>query len=114
MSPIKDDWKPLPLGIVNVREYAESKVSSNEWKCLDELWDRESSWRTKKRPWLAVNRSSGAYGIPQSLPGNKMASEGSDWRVNPQTQIDWGIKYINQRYGSACAALRHHDRRGWY
>jgi soluble lytic murein transglycosylase-like protein len=99
----------------NIRHYAESQVSATDWICLDELWDRESSWRTKKDPHRAVNRSSGAYGIPQALPASKMATAGKDFRFNPKTQVKWGLNYINQRYGgSACKALEHHNRKGWY
>ena len=53
------------------------------------------------------NSSSGAYGIPQALPGSKMASEGSDWQTNPATQIKWGLGYIEGRYGSPCKAWSH-------
>lgn len=106
---------PVELEKNNFRFYAQSKVETYaEWVCLDELWQRESSWQTRKNPHLAVNRSSGAYGIPQSLPASKMASAGWDWKTNPRTQIDWGINYIESRYGDACTALRHHDLKNWY
>jgi hypothetical protein len=81
----------------------------NQFSCLVKLWNRESNWR-----WNATNKSSGAYGIPQSLPATKMASAGADWRTNPDTQIRWGLGYISGRYGNPCAALAHSDRRGWY
>lgn len=102
------------IEITAVREYARDKVAPAQWLCLDELWQRESSWQTKKRPWLAVNRSSGAYGIPQSLPASKMASKGKNYRVNPYTQVDWGLSYISERYGLPCNALNHHNKKGWY
>ena len=70
-----------------------------EWQCLDNLWERESNWRH-----LIANPSSGAYGIPQALPGSKMASAGADWKTNPATQISWGLGYIKGRYGSPCGA----------
>jgi hypothetical protein len=94
--------------------YAYDYIKKFEWgfdqySCLVKLWNRESNWRVN-----AMNRSSGAYGIPQSLPGNKMASEGMDWLTNPQTQIRWGVKYINARYGTACGALVHSNNVGWY
>lgn len=114
IAPIGDGWRLMPTEQENVRYYAEAQVSPAEWICLDELWQRESSWQTRKSPHLAVNRTSGAYGIPQALPANKMASAGKDWRYNPKTQIKWGLNYINKRYGSACKALEHHNRRGWY
>jgi len=81
----------------------------DQYSCLVKLWERESNWR-----YNALNSSSGAYGIPQALPGNKMASEGSDWASNPQTQIRWGVKYIKGRYGNPCTALVHSNQIGWY
>jgi hypothetical protein len=83
--------------------------SYDQFSCLVKLWERESNWR-----WNATNKSSGAYGIPQSLPASKMASAGADWRTNPETQIRWGLKYIDGRYGSPCAALVHSDEHNWY
>jgi len=71
-----------------------------EFACLVTLWHNESGWS-----WSATNPSSGAYGIPQALPGWKMASAGSDWLTNPATQIAWGMDYIDGRYGSPCSAL---------
>ena len=82
---------------------------SDQYSCLVNLWERESNWRVNAR-----NQSSGAYGIPQSLPGTKMASEGGDWLTNPETQIRWGLKYIKGRYGSACGAFAHSNKFGWY
>ncbi|MEY4713933.1 MAG: hypothetical protein RIQ37_263 [Actinomycetota bacterium] len=98
----------------STKGFALSEVERRGWdysqySCLVKLWERESNWR-----WNALNRSSGAYGIPQSLPGNKMASAGADWRTNPETQVKWGLGYIDGRYGSPCSALAHSDRRGWY
>ncbi len=98
----------------STKGFALSEVERRGWdysqySCLVKLWERESNWR-----WNALNRSSGAYGIPQSLPGNKMASAGADWRTNPETQVRWGLGYIDGRYGSPCSALAHSDRRGWY
>lgn len=98
----------------STKGFALSQVEARGWdysqySCLVKLWERESNWR-----WNALNRSSGAYGIPQSLPGTKMASAGADWRTNPQTQVKWGLGYIEGRYGSPCSALAHSDRRGWY
>ena len=83
---------------------AHSKMASYRWDdaefvCLVALWTAESGWS-----WSATNPSSGAYGIPQSLPGWKMASAGSDWLTNPATQITWGMNYIRSTYGSPCKA----------
>jgi len=81
----------------------------DQWSCLDRLWERESNWNPH-----AQNPSSGAYGIPQSLPGNKMASAGSDWQTNPATQITWGLNYIEGRYGNPCGAWAHSEAHNWY
>ncbi len=70
-----------------------------QWQCLYTLWQHESGWNEK-----AGNPSSGAYGIPQSLPASKMASAGSDYRTNPATQIKWGLSYIQGRYQNPCNA----------
>ncbi len=82
---------------------------SNEYDCLVALWNRESHWNV-----YAHNPSSGAYGIPQSLPGDKMASAGADWQTNPKTQITWGHAYRVGRYGTPCGAWAHSGRKGWY
>ncbi len=71
----------------------------SQWGCLNSLWNGESGWR-----WSATNPSSGAYGIPQSLPASKMATAGPDWLVNPVTQIRWGLSYLKRAYGSPCRA----------
>jgi len=83
--------------------------SASQFGCLDSLWTRESHWNP-----LAHNSSSGAHGIPQALPGSKMASVGADWATNPVTQIKWGLGYIQSRYGSPCSAWAHSQARGWY
>ncbi|WP_372728669.1 lytic transglycosylase domain-containing protein [Nocardioides sp.] len=83
--------------------------SSDQFGCLDSLWTRESNWST-----TADNPTSSAYGIPQALPGSKMASAGSDWATNPVTQITWGLGYIQDRYGSPCSAWGHSQSVGWY
>lgn len=97
---------PLAIG---QRMAASAGWTGGEWSALRELWNRESGWNPR-----AENPSSGAYGIPQSLPASKMASAGSDWRTNPATQIRWGIGYIKDRYGSPTAALSFHDSHNWY
>jgi hypothetical protein len=76
--------------------------------CLVALWDRESGWNERAANGI------GAYGIPQALPGDKMASEGSDWETNPVTQIEWGLGYIEGRYGTPCEAWNHSEDVGWY
>jgi hypothetical protein len=81
----------------------------DQFPCLDKLWTKESGWNHKAR-----NSSSGAYGIPQSLPGSKMASIADDWETNPATQIKWGLGYIEGRYGDPCGAWAHSQDVGWY
>jgi hypothetical protein len=83
--------------------------SSSQFSCLQPLWAGESGWSV-----TASNPSSGAYGIPQALPGSKMASAGADWQTNPATQIKWGLGYIKSTYGSPCAAWSHEQSDGWY
>ncbi|MHB1875998.1 MAG: aggregation-promoting factor C-terminal-like domain-containing protein [Streptosporangiaceae bacterium] len=83
--------------------------STSQFSCLDPLWTRESGWNP-----YASNPTSGAYGIPQALPGSKMASAGADWQTNPATQIKWGLGYIQATYGSPCAAWAHETTYGWY
>jgi len=82
---------------------------SSQMSCLLPLWAGESGWRV-----TAANSSSGAYGIPQALPGSKMASAGPDWRTDAATQIKWGLGYIHDRYGSPCGAWGFKQGHGWY
>jgi hypothetical protein len=112
-----DGSAPPPGVVVNpvaAQEYAASRLAAYRWGsdqmgCLIRLWTKESSWRAD-----AYNTSSGAYGIPQALPGSKMAAAGSDWMTNANTQIDWGLSYISGRYGSPCAAWSFHLGHNWY
>ena len=83
--------------------------SASEFGCLDSLWTKESGWDVH-----ADNPTSSAYGIPQSLPGEKMASAGADWANNPATQIRWGLGYIRDSYGSPCSAWSHSQSVNWY
>lgn len=98
------DPRVIARGMLQQRGYGDT-----QFQCLNSLWNKESRWRVK-----AQNSSSGAYGIPQSLPGSKMARFGSDWRYNPVTQIKWGLWYISGRYGTPCNAWAHSKRTGWY
>jgi len=96
------------------QQYARSLLgrygwSDSQWGPLQALWQKESGWR-----WNADNPTSSAYGIPQALPGSKMAAAGADWRTNPQTQIRWGLGYIRGRYGSPSAAWAHSQAHNWY
>lgn len=97
----------VPVGAV--QSYAESLVGPAQFSCLQQLWNQESGWR-----WDAANPS-GAYGIPQALPGSKMAVAGADWQTNPMTQVKWGVDdYIDPTYGNACNAWLHEQAAGWY
>ncbi|MER1996326.1 MAG: hypothetical protein ABTA24_07490 [Arthrobacter sp.] len=96
------------------KAYAASVLGNHGWDasqmaCLDTLWTKESEWLTS-----ATNASSGAYGIPQALPGVKLAAAGGDWQTSYRTQINWGLTYIESRYGSPCSALNFHYANNWY
>ncbi|MGN6687976.1 MAG: hypothetical protein ACTHK1_10595 [Actinomycetales bacterium] len=82
---------------------------SGQFQCLDVLWTHESGWNAR-----ASNPSSGAYGIPQALPGSKMGAYGGDWRTNARTQIEWGLHYIRSSYGTPCGAWNHWQNNHWY
>lgn len=97
-----------PRGMARIL-VAERGWSDEQFDCLDSLWTKESSWR-----WNADNPTSSAYGIPQALPGSKMASAGSDWETNPVTQITWGLSYIDDVYGTPCSAWSHSRSHNWY
>lgn len=82
---------------------------ADQFQCLDSLWTKESGWN-----YQAVNPSSGAYGIVQAWPAEKLATAGADWRTNAATQIKWGLEYISASYGSPCAAWGHSQALNWY
>ena len=98
----------------SAQSYAQGATQKRGWgqtefNCLVALWSKESGWRAN-----ALNASSGAYGIPQALPGNKMTSAGVDWETNQNTQIEWGLGYIAARYGTPCTAWQHSVDNNWY
>ena len=110
------DVNDMPLGTVDqIQAYAQSYIAIkydwqwSQYQCLVTLWNRESHWN-----YRAYNSGSGAAGIPQALPGSKMATFGADWRTNPATQVKWGASYIDGRYGNPCGALGHSNSYGWY
>ena len=103
-TPDPGSAQAIALGIIVSHGWG-----ADQFNCLVSLWNRESGWNV-----YAHNTSSGAYGIPQSLPGEKMASAGADWQTNPTTQIIWGLGYIEGRYGSPCGAWAHSEDKGWY
>ena len=81
---------------------------SEQYRALESLWYHESNWLHR------AGNTSGAYGIPQALPGNKMRSAGADWQTNPETQIRWGLRYIKSVYGSPTSAFSHWRSHNWY
>lgn len=95
--------------VAQVKAIAQQMVPAGQFQCFSNIINQESTWN-----YLAVNKSSGAYGLVQALPGSKMASAGADWRTNPATQIKWGLNYMEDRYGSPCAAWSFHQANGWY
>ncbi|WP_024366204.1 hypothetical protein [Arthrobacter sp. TB 26] len=109
--------EPAPVAVddpAGAQAYAAGQLGSHGWaanemQCLMKLWTKESDWKT-----TATNPSSGAYGVVQSLPAEKMASAGADYRTNYRTQINWGLKYVKDRYGSPCGALNFHYAHNWY
>lgn len=101
-----------PLGAMKVAHSIvtnEYGFSEKEFKCLSSLWTKESHWNYKAR-----NSKSGAHGIAQALPANKMDVISTDWRTNPVTQIRWGLRYISVRYETPCKALAKHNRSNHY
>jgi hypothetical protein len=81
----------------------------SQFTCLDNLWTGESHWN-----YLSSNKRSGAHGIPQALPADKMEVIGTDWRTNPVTQISWGLRYIDIRYDTPCKAYAKFKRSRFY
>lgn len=103
-TPDPGSAKAIAYDMVTARGWGQG-----EYDCLVALWNRESHWNM-----YAYNARSGAYGIPQALPGKKMASAGADWATNAATQITWGIGYIAARYSTPCGAWGHSQVKGWY
>jgi hypothetical protein len=121
MSIARDSWSLTSGFFVSgstdvkaAQEYARKRLvakglGDNEFQCLVDLWDRESKWNVS-----AANGDSGAFGIPQALPGKKMSVFGDDWKTNFATQIKWGLSYIKGRYETPCKAWSHSEQTGWY
>ena len=95
----------IPVGEAALRAYINDD-------CLEEIIDRESAGTWS--PTVRNYRTGIAYGLPQAVPGKKMASAGADWATNPKTQIKWMIGYVNSKYGGSCEALAFHNANGWY
>jgi hypothetical protein len=102
--------KPTPRDTVwNARIWLKAQIGATQYGCIYQIFQRESKWNP-----LLLNSKSGAYGIPQAMPGSKMAKFGSNWRYSPLTQVKWGLWYVNSRYGSACQAWAFWQAHGWY
>ena len=112
-DPTADPTVVVPPG--SAKAFAQTYIAdkygwgNDQFGCLVQLWDRESHWNVH-----AHNSGSGAHGIPQAMPGSKMASAGPDWYNNAETQVKWGAGYISGRYGNPCGALGHSNSTGWY
>jgi Transglycosylase SLT domain len=117
----------LPLSYQNTPKFTHHDPTKSELKryafrhngtdeiqneCLDTLWTMESHWNFRAKG--SKTYQGRALGIPQALPAKKMASVSADYRTNPYTQIQWGLKYIKERYGKSCWALKHELVKGWY
>jgi hypothetical protein len=105
LTPIQ----PVGHSVQEARDYARSVLGATQYSCIDQIFIHESNWNP-----FDLNKSSGAYGIPQAVPGSKMSTAGADWRTNPVTQVKWGIHYVNGRYGSACSAWSFWKVHRWY
>lgn len=106
-TPAQAAWDASPA---RARSIAKKMIGdSDQYRCFARIVDRESDWRV-----TATNAYSGAYGLVQAMPGWKMASAGADWKTNPATQIKWGLRYMNNRYGSPCGAWRFWQANRWY
>ncbi|MFG2294858.1 transglycosylase SLT domain-containing protein [Streptomyces sp. NPDC048603] len=95
--------------VSEVKAIARQMVPASQFTCFSNIVNHESTWN-----YRAQNPSSGAYGLVQALPGSKMSSAGADWRTNPATQIEWGLNYMNDRYGSPCGAWSFWQANHWY
>jgi hypothetical protein len=107
LSSGPSSWSGSPRQIA--QRMLEADGQGSQFACLNSLWQAESGWNV-----YAQNPGTGAYGIPQALPGRKMATAGPGWQSSAATQIAWGLSYINATYGSPCAAWSHEQSVGWY
>ena len=113
-QPSQTATATVPAASGSPQQIAEAMLGSFGWSasqfsCLEPLWAHESGWSVS-----AYNAGSGAFGIPQALPGSRMASAGPDWQTDAATQIKWGLEYIKGSYGSPCGAWAHEEATGWY
>lgn len=109
-SATPDPATPAPYRdtVWNARTYVKNRIGAKQYDCINAIWTAESKWNPR------ASNGNGAYGIPQAYPGSKMAAFGSNWRYSPLTQVKWGLWYVTNRYGSACAAFDFWQGSGWY
>ena len=100
--------------VANARLYVKRTIGLTQYNCIDQLFQHESKWNPRAMFPSNGDPTTASYGIPQAHPGIKMAAYGSNWRTSPLTQVKWGIWYVNNRYGSACAAQAFKKNHGWY
>ena len=107
-APVAAAATPGSAQAIGAQLVAARGWGTDQYNCLVSLWNRESGWN------VYASNPSGAYGIPQALPGSKMASVGADWQTSAATQITWGLNYIQGRYGNPCGAWAHSQSFNWY
>jgi hypothetical protein len=107
---------PVPYRdtVWNARTYVQNRVGAKGYDCVNVIWTHESGWDPYQAYPAGGNPALVAYGIPQAHPGSKMAAFGSNWRYSPLTQVKWGLWYVANRFGSACAAYTFWEAHGWY
>jgi hypothetical protein len=108
VAPVAAAATPGSAQAVGAQLVAARGWGTDQYNCLVSLWNRESGWN------VYASNPSGAYGIPQALPGSKMASVGADWQTSAATQITWGLNYIQGRYSTPCGAWAHSESFNWY
>lgn len=117
-AAVTTTYNPADMSKEQEEQYAADvgHLGPVQMSCLVNLWDQESGWRVNAVEDQPIDGNPPTYatGIPQALPADKMASAGADWRTNPETQIRWGLGYINGRYGSPCGAWAHEQKHDWY
>ncbi|HEV7197126.1 MAG TPA: hypothetical protein VGN19_14420 [Pedococcus sp.] len=109
VAPYRFGTKKFNLWYAQTYMLAKYHWAFPQFACLARMWGKESAWNQN-----AWNHASGARGIPQAQPGNKMSKFGKDWRTNPTVQIRWGLAYIRGTYGSPCSAWAFWQRHHWY
>jgi hypothetical protein len=107
-APVAGTPDPGSAQAIAAQMVAAHGWGTDQFDCLVSLWNKESGWN------VYASNPSGAYGIPQALPGSKMSSAGPDWQTSAATQITWGLGYIQGHYGTPCGAWAHSVANNWY